>query len=152
MDLTKEIRCVISTQLAEGKSSQEVVELLCETNEVEEQEAVDCLREYYQRWQKVIEALGYEQDDYLNWHTYMRHKALQIALRDSKPAAALSILDSLAKLQGLSDIKDDRIIPLVIELHEKKDTNDEQSKEQQLPKEEERSSNESTSENPDSIG
>jgi len=116
MEYSEDIRFVISTSLAEGKSNQEIIELLCKMYEVTEEEIVSILRLFYDNWQNVVAALNTDAADYLNWHIYMRHQALQIALKDRQSGGALSILDSLAKLQGLSNIKDDTIIPITIEL------------------------------------
>ena len=132
MEYTKDIRIEISTLLALGKSNQEIVDEFQTKYTVSEDEIITVLRLFYDNWQNTVATIDAKKTDHLNWHIFMRHQALQIALDKEQSGGALSILNSLAKLQGLSDIKDDTIIPIMIELVPKEEDKDgeEQSKQE----------------------
>jgi len=117
--LTEEIQRFISKELAEGFSSQEIIDSLVSEHKYSKDDAISMLKAFYENWQNVIEATHIEPTDHLNWHIWMRHKALQLALTHDNAGHALSILDSLAKLQQVTNLQDERLIPIQIVLSPK---------------------------------
>lgn len=132
MDQTEEIRRHISKVLAEGQSSQEIVISLVDVCAISLEQALTEVRGYYDNWQELLDGTKLEVQDHLNWHIYMRHKALQLALTGGQVGTALSILDSLAKIQKIVDVTDEREIPIKIVLRPKEETDESKQKEREV--------------------
>ncbi len=127
MEQVEEIRRHISKVLAEGQSSQEIVTSLIDICTIPLEQALIEVRHYYDNWQELLDGTKLQVQDQLNWHVYMRHAALQLALKANQSGTVLSILDSLAKLQRVVDIVDEREIPIKIVLRPKEETDEERA-------------------------
>lgn len=101
----------IGELLANGYPDSEIVILLLDEFTITEEEAVGALRGVYDQWSNVTQKLNLQIDDLKNWHIHQRTNLLKNALLDKQDIKAqriaLSILDSLAELQGLTDRKID---------------------------------------------
>lgn len=108
--------------LAMGYTNGEIIDALVQHYSLTIDEAREVLRGVFDSWVSVREGLNLQAEDERNWHQHLRMKLLQDALKDvSTPSRrlALSILDSIAGIQGISTMPE-HIVPLSIELIEKK--------------------------------
>lgn len=117
-----ELQTVTGEYLAMGFTNGEIIDALMLQQQLTEEEANEILRGVYNSWISVREGLNLQAEDERNWHQHLRMKLLQDAIKDvSTPSRrlALSILDSIAGIQGISTMPE-HIVPLSIELIEKK--------------------------------
>ena len=96
----------IGKLLAEGSTSQEIVETLCfEAGNLTPEEAAGKLCDFYENWERTESTVtGRVTDSHRHWHVYMRHQLLKDLLesKDTKDIrTALAVLDSLAGIQGV---------------------------------------------------
>lgn len=115
------LHTLVGEYLAKGLTNGEILEILQTEQELSEEDAQRILRAVYDSWTSVREGLDLQSADDSNWHQYLRMRLLQTAMADeSTPSQrlALSILDSLATIQGIS-MSFAQPVPLSIELIEK---------------------------------
>lgn len=117
MELDKEKEQeLIGRLLAQGLADQQIVEEFVKIG-YEKEDACSKLRTFFDNWQTIADlADSSDQQRLLNWHVLLRHKLLQTAIEAGQVTAALQILESLAKLQGLVQVVEAKVIPLAIEL------------------------------------
>jgi len=122
MESISEIQVAIGEWLAMGYTDEQIVNELVLTSTCEtEEEAQGVLKSVYNRWQDTKSALDLQSVDILQWHIYMRKKLLQKALEThTLPSIkiALSILDSLAAVEGISTVEPPTV-PIHITLTER---------------------------------
>lgn len=112
---------LIGELLARGLADQQVIEELIAADYAQE-EAVTLLRTFFDEWQSMGVAANSDDDvKLLNWHIMQRHNLLTTAITSNQLSTALAILESLAKLQGLAQVTEAKVIPIKIELIEKKE-------------------------------
>ena len=117
-----ELQTATGEYLAMGYTNGEIIDALVQNHNTTVDEANEVLRGVYSSWISVREGLNLQAEDDRNWHQHLRMKLLQDSLKDpSTPSRrlALSILDSIAGIQGISTLPE-QIVPLSIELIEKK--------------------------------
>lgn len=119
----REIQENIGKWLAEGRTNDDIVDTLAEECALSREEASTALREVYDGWQHTRDALELTDDNLIDWHVFLRKQILQTALEEKTVASlrlALSVLDSLATIQGIST-PEGQTVPLTITLVEKKE-------------------------------
>jgi len=119
----KLLHTLVGEYLAAGQTNDEILERLEKEQELSGEDACSILRGVYDSWTSVREGLNLQTEDNRGWHQYLRMKLLQAAIADvSTPSRrlALSILDSLAALQGITTVQS-QPVPLPIQLVEKKE-------------------------------
>jgi len=112
---------LVGELLAKGFTSSEILAELQQEGLLPE-EAQSILRGVYDSWISVREGLNLQAEDDRNWHLHLRMKLLQSVLADGgvpSQRLALQILDSLATVQGITAVPEQRV-PLQIELVERK--------------------------------
>ena len=107
--------------LAQGYSHTEAVENLCSVVPgLTPGDAHACIKRIYTVWRQTGEELDLNSEDHRNWHVHLRQRLLREAIKDpSAPCQrlALSILDSLATIQGLKNIQERELLkPLTLML------------------------------------
>lgn len=92
----------VGSFIARGYTHNQIIEAL-------EEEGIESplqyIRDVYDSWEKVRSDLHLNTADLSNWHTTLRLELLRRALEDTSAVGirlALSILDSLSALQGLT--------------------------------------------------
>ncbi len=117
------IQRTIGELLANGYSEANIIAALQEDEGIEYDEACKALRQVFMHWQNTRESLDLQDVNLLDWHVVLRKRILRSALEESTIPGlklALSVLDSLATIQKLTDIQS-QTIPISIILTEKKE-------------------------------
>ncbi len=118
-----EIQESIGELLAQGHVDIDIIATLEEEYQLSNEDACGLLRQVYDSWQHTRDMLDLNENSLQDWHVFLRKQILQKALKDSTTASlrlALSVLDSLAAVQGISTIQG-ATVPLQITLVEKKE-------------------------------
>lgn len=122
----------IGELLAKGHTDDDIISSLEEESDLSHEAACKVLRDVYDGWQHTRDALDLNDGNLKDWHVFLRKTILQEALGQSTIPSmklALSVLDSLAAIQGISTTES-QTVPLSITLVEKKETpgdNDDQN-------------------------
>ena len=114
---------IIGELLAQGHTDDDIVATLEESEDLSRTDANDALRSVYDSWQNTRDTLELTDNNRIDWHVFLRKRILQTALKESTVASlrlALSVLDSLATIQGISTPQG-QTVPLTITLVEKKE-------------------------------
>ncbi len=114
---------VIGELLAQGHTDGDIIATLEEENKLSFDEASEALRGVYDGWQHTRDALDLTDNNLIDWHVHLRKYLLQQAIgQGTIPSLrlALSILDSLATIQGISTPQG-QTVPLTITLVEKEE-------------------------------
>lgn len=120
---TEIIQEVIGELLAKGHTDKDIIDTLKEEKELGHEEACAALRDVYNDWQHTREALDLNANNLIDWHVFLRKHILEVALGERTTPSlrlALSVLDSLATIQGISTVEG-QTVPLTIQLMEKKE-------------------------------
>ncbi len=115
---------IIGELLAKGHTDDDIISTLEEEDSLSHEEACNVLRDIYDGWQHTRDALDLTEHNLKDWHVFLRKTILQKALStETIPSLklALSVLDSLAAIQGIST-EQGPTQPLSITLIEKKET------------------------------
>lgn len=119
---TDEIQETVGELLAKGYADDQIISEL-EEMDLSHEDACKILRNVYDEWQHTREVLDLNENNLKDWHIHLRKYILRNALNDSTASSlrlALSVLDSLAGIQGIST-EQGQITPLSITLVEKKE-------------------------------
>lgn len=121
---TDEILTAVGELLAKGLSDDEIIAELEKEEDLSHEDACKVLRDVYDKWQHTREVLDLDENNLKDWHVHLRKHILKTSLADGSSIAslrlALSVLDSLAGIQGIST-EQGQIVPLAITLVEKKE-------------------------------
>ncbi len=120
---TDKIQETVGELLAGGYADDEIISTLVEEGELSHEDACKVLRDVYDDWQHTREVLDLNENNLKDWHIHLRKHILQSALTESSASSlrlALSVLDSLAGIQGIS-IEQGQTVPLTITLVEKQE-------------------------------
>lgn len=120
---TNEIQEDIGEMLAAGETDESIISALEENADLSPKDAYEALRAVYDGWQHTREELDLDDGNLKDWHVYLRKHILKTALKESTTSSlrlALSVLDSLATIQGIST-EQGQTMPLAITLVEKKE-------------------------------
>ncbi len=118
-----EIQSVIGELLAGGHADNDIIDTIVEEHEISAEEAYAELRKVYDGWQHTREVLDLNDSNMQDWHVFLRKRILQKSLKEATIPSlklALSVLDSLAAIQGISTAQG-QVMPLSITLVEKKE-------------------------------
>jgi len=113
----------IGELLAQGHTDEDIIASIMENEDASREEACNALRSVYDGWQQTREALDLNDVNLQDWHVFLRKHILQTALATSTIPSlklALSVLDSLATIQGVN-AEQGQAAPLTITLVEKKE-------------------------------
>lgn len=116
---------LIGNLLAAGHSSNSILEQL-ETAGCSKEEAIEHLQRVYNTWAEDTIALNMQQTDLLAWHIEQRHILLQAVIVAGENKTVLSVLDSLAMLQGLAGAAETPKVPLICRMAEKEEKDGQQ--------------------------
>lgn len=114
---------IIGELLAEGHLDDDIISTLEESEGLTNEEACAALHSVYDSWQHTRSVLDLNDDNLKDWHVFLRKHILQNALGTGTVPSlrlALSVLDSLAAIQGISTTQG-QSMPLTITLVEKKE-------------------------------
>ncbi len=117
------IQEAVGELLAAGHPDSDIISTLQEEGGLSHKEACEVLHGIYIGWQHTREELDLQENNLKDWHVFLRKGILQVALRESTISSlklALSVLDSLATIQGIST-EQGPTLPLSITLVEKKE-------------------------------
>ena len=126
-----EIQSVIGELLAGGHADNDIIDTIVEEHELSSEKAYAELRKVYDGWQHTREVLDLNDSNMQDWHVFLRKRILQQALGDATIPSlklALSVLDSLAAIQGISTAQG-QVMPLSITLVEKAEEPDDVDRE-----------------------
>lgn len=128
---TADIQEAIGELLAAGRTDEDIISMLVEEEQLSNEDATTALREVYEGWQNTRELLDLNDNNLKDWHIFLRKHILKSAIVESTVASlrlALSVLDSLATIQGISTTEGQNV-PLSITLVEKKEESEEAKQE-----------------------
>ncbi len=113
----------IGRLLAQGNTDEDIIASIVEEQGATYEEACNALRSVYDGWQETRDTLDLDDTNLQDWHVFLRKHILQTALKENTMPAlklALSVLDSLASIQGVC-AEQGQAAPLTITLVEKKE-------------------------------